>query len=504
MKKCALFTLLFNLILVFGQSQDWQPFPLQQRTFWETDSTIEMYYNDQLDTLALGTFQLLFGKQYYLGESEQPCFETVAEEYSPSNNPSEKVDTLMIQNEILFSAIHPEHIFYPWAEVGFSWTIENSSEIGAVDSISWTCYNTNTIDMFGEPQEVKNFLAQQFQDGIVVNEFGISLSKERGFMQWVPFEGWFETNPKIWTLKGWEKGSEYAGFANRVEQYFDQIQVGNVYKYTGFSGTSGTYCAIRQEVERDSVIEIIHTMSETTIHYYRTFKHECYSYIFDGEEYIGPFLDTTIYGETTTSRIYNYSDYTADLAATPNWFYYTSVDAYSINLHHVSPLKTSDNIQAIFEVSNRGPLTLPICQYAIDYCSSGYSLMEGVGLIMENTSCMSSGSRRDLIGYRQGEEEWGNIAQLVVSTSEKEKPSVQLKTYPNPNQGVFQVDIPQEFQQQPAQLELLDINGRIVYSTQVEWLPEWYQLNVEAVPSGIYLIRLRSNGKEGISRVVIQ
>ena len=58
------------LLGIIVQSQDWQPFPLQQRTFWENGPEIKMYYNDQVDTLGSNSYQLYFGKQYYLEESD--------------------------------------------------------------------------------------------------------------------------------------------------------------------------------------------------------------------------------------------------------------------------------------------------------------------------------------------------------------------------------------------------------------------------------------------------
>lgn len=503
MKNLLLVGLLCTIVWQI-QGQDWHPFPLQQRSYWAYGDEIKLYYNDFRDQLDTEATQLLFGKEYYLGESEQPCFDFIAGEFFQAPDPAKRVDTLIQHLAEVYPAQEPERIFRPWAVPGESWTVVNESNPGSIDSIVWTCYNSNMATVFGETVEVKNFLATRYQAGNILDEIPVTLSKNRGLINWLPFDHWFRLDPVVMELKGWKKDEQSAGFINQFESYFEGIQAGDVFKYEVSQGGSGYVCNRADLFERDSVMSIISTDSAITIQYYRKYQKWCYYYDEFGAGY---YLYSTSDGDTVVSRTYALADFINDLEATPDWFYYTDANYGFENLvtRHADTIRIATNDRITFAASNMDPIEWSTCQFGwVDICYDWYQLMEGVGIFWESRSCLTSGFNRRLIGYRQDEEEWGDISQLVVSAKEQATAVTMLKAFPNPNDGHFQVEIPRELQRQSAVLALFDISGRVVYQEILGVLPEIHSIAVDHLPSGVYTLKLNGHGVHAVSRVVVR
>lgn len=89
-----------------------------------------------------------------------------------------------------------------------------------------------------------------------------------------------------------------------------------------------------------------------------------------------------------------------------------------------------------------------------------------------------------------------NCNSLSVTSIDKRE----LSIYPNPNNGVFTINIPTNKQ---AEIMITDINGRVLYKEQVA-NKEKYTINISNKPNGIYMLQLTT--AEGIyhTKVLVQ
>jgi hypothetical protein len=90
-----------------------------------------------------------------------------------------------------------------------------------------------------------------------------------------------------------------------------------------------------------------------------------------------------------------------------------------------------------------------------------------------------------------------------LSNTEQEKAETIVKLMPNPNQGVFQVQILDGLQG-PFHWEMVDLTGRLMLSGQSNH--SMFTIQASQLSKGIYLLKMRApNGtKYKIERVVIR
>lgn len=95
---------------------------------------------------------------------------------------------------------------------------------------------------------------------------------------------------------------------------------------------------------------------------------------------------------------------------------------------------------------------------------------------------------------------------LVMSNATTLKNSTTLQCYPNPTNGLLNVLFSVETVDN-VQLELVDINGRIVIDLKEEKLEigvHQYQLSTEELVGGVYMLVVRVNGTTQTEKIVIQ
>jgi hypothetical protein len=94
----------------------------------------------------------------------------------------------------------------------------------------------------------------------------------------------------------------------------------------------------------------------------------------------------------------------------------------------------------------------------------------------------------------------------VLSDTDDERSFFEFGVFPNPNNGQYQVKWVSDYGG-PVLIELFDLYGRSLHrSTATKNSRKWqYQLNHGALPSGVYLLRLRlAEGQHAVRRVYIQ
>ena len=78
--------------------------------------------------------------------------------------------------------------------------------------------------------------------------------------------------------------------------------------------------------------------------------------------------------------------------------------------------------------------------------------------------------------------------------------NIQFGIYPNPAQN--SVTVKTTTYDEATQIHILDLNGRILYSTMVNI--DVTEINTTDLPAGIYLVRLSTNNKQTIRKLGIQ
>ena len=79
-------------------------------------------------------------------------------------------------------------------------------------------------------------------------------------------------------------------------------------------------------------------------------------------------------------------------------------------------------------------------------------------------------------------------------------PSVTMKVYPNPTQGVVHVDIDGGASHQRYAIRLFDDHGRKLYETQDEG--NTAQIDLSSYAAGIYLVELSVNGEHTTLKII--
>lgn len=99
-----------------------------------------------------------------------------------------------------------------------------------------------------------------------------------------------------------------------------------------------------------------------------------------------------------------------------------------------------------------------------------------------------------LLGLQTGGVRWFSLkppAYRPVSVTQNENKVLEFNIYPNPNQGFFTIDIPQN--RNRLQWEIIDVMGRVCLSGRIE--SERENISIHQLSSGIYVIQLYDGQK---------
>ncbi len=80
-----------------------------------------------------------------------------------------------------------------------------------------------------------------------------------------------------------------------------------------------------------------------------------------------------------------------------------------------------------------------------------------------------------------------------------------LSLYPNPAKEFTVIEIPESIQEDKLNLKLNDLSGRLILSRTINSVVStFYQLDLEEIPSGIYLIELGTNNQNWIQKLIVE
>ncbi len=94
------------------------------------------------------------------------------------------------------------------------------------------------------------------------------------------------------------------------------------------------------------------------------------------------------------------------------------------------------------------------------------------------------------------------LIDTTVSITESELFNTEIKVYPNPANTLLNIDFPYDYKIQNTTIEILDINGKIVLSTQP--LSVAIQLSIKKLNKGIYLVKIQNDRAFITRKIIIQ
>jgi len=481
--------LLFAFSSQAQSSTDWLPFSPGQRTYWESEDTVRLYYCDSTEVVD-GQTRQLFGAHYYYAEQDSLCFDRIIEDHPlPLELP--KVDTLFVEDDLIFKKVNEQEIrFYHTAPRRFAWFIPTPDATNW-DSLEIICTTVTA--------EEKTFALRAYRNRELVNDFGIQfrLHKNSGFSEFIPLEQLLRDTLRQYLRVGYHDGEEH-GFISSTDDFFGVYQVGDVLKWRNRKSYSyGSQVTIR----RDSILAIQSAQDTLTFLVQRSEAKEYYS---SGPPDYIDVLDSTRYSSHETRHILYTKSYGKHLQRTPDWFhleleYHPDVISY-IN---VEPIITDSLGDFVFTYRSGSFYSgyQDTCETSVvDGCYSTTTLSSGRGLLFESYLCLGGYTERRLLGYANAIAAFGDTSQIVVSTKKTTRTQLDFEIFPNPTEDVLHLRLPVPLLKTTFQLTIFDVHGKSMLEKTASGANE--QVHVAHLPKGIYFLKIETEKAIGTRRFV--
>lgn len=209
----------------------------------------------------------------------------------------------------------------------------------------------------------------------------------------------------------------------------------------------------------------------------------------------------TVYTDSTTLEFFNDTlksvvKTNPDFDKLPGEPVIESFTAYSMNMNN-SELRTKTIPSNLLIYGLQDSCLSPI---AGEGCVYNEKYIDGLGGPYYFCSgYVGDTEERKLVYYKKGETEWGD--KLVITGVQEIKTNNNLKFFPNPAESFITISNPSNTS--IKKIELIDFSGRIV---QLWKTPKQVgnTLNIQHIPSGIYLIKTSYEGGVNTEKLVIQ
>jgi hypothetical protein len=473
---------LFVLFLCFTHlSAQWQPFPLNQRTYWNTGSELKMYYCDSVLTTATGNEHFFGAKYYSVSTSNQVCTDSIRFLVTGSHiTPIQKVAA---NNNIWqFPLNQSQNIpFRVGANVGESWTIVVQQ--ANFDAIRFTCTHVEEMQILnGAIDSVKVYkvetLLNQNPVASPIQSQEYFLSKRFGLISYIPFEQLLAAQPDVHQLAGCINGSDRIGFTGDFRDFYGHYEPEQIYKYTSEVVVGGR---INYLTSRDSIVKVTPTSTSIKIEYYQQRR----TIINNTLPFQAPMYDTTFFNGLLTREIFQ----TDLFSKTPRWF--SHIGAYTQITAPIVEGANQDHLFTTLDTTFSSLKTPSLCLFPIvdgDLGRTTYSTK--YGLIYQNISSPSGPKRFELIGYKSDTEAWGDYAR--VSSVQSEFPlQSEITIQPNPVTDLLRLDYPSNLVPENLSYQICNMQGQIcgagTYTSA--------GVRVSELPNGIYILVINYENK---------
>ena len=499
------FIFLLAVIPIFAQD-NWDLFPLNQRSYIQIEDELFVHYNDSTETLPYQKRLHHFGIKYYQMPLDTCQYEFLTSQevfdYPPLLFPQN--DTLFSQKKYFYKIIEQDTlIFYHQKKPGFFWFIPSSTE----DSIKITVRNIEPEIINGYTDSVKTYSLEVWSEGQVVehpfNSFDLRLGKNLGLLNWISFEDLYYLNGLFHarTLFGFEKNGEKYGFTAAFSDYIHP-EVGEVYKYSIFSLLALDYGPGNSTkiFERDSIVKIWENENWLYTEVLRDIS-KTIQYNFT-EEIIYEFgQKDTLWYPKSLEKYFQYPPNLPFIEVYESNQYETALDLKIRNL------KVNPNTYISDESGNNWGYILNFddCHLTLseyyEQRNVGYNTRNG--LAFQNHTIFYSSHEgyfsKSLTGYKTADGiTFGDVG-IISSTKNPNIQALPIRLFPNPTKDYLYIELPKNQKHKRFFVEIYDKLGMLI-KTQ-----KWQMgspIEVINLPTGIYQIFIIGTHFQGKARFV--
>jgi hypothetical protein len=489
-------TLIFAALLCLANLQttqaqsatDWALFPTHQRTFWRTDTLLQMHYCDSVATNGAQTTHY-FGANYFMANQTNPCWDTVMNQYL--QGAPFPLTTCISQAGIwTLNAGNGQTVpFNSLATPGQSW---EAPLIGnGFVRVRFTCVGQAIQPILGGADSVKYFIintldasGQEVTTPLTGAEY--RLSKAHGLLQYAPFSQLTAAAPDYVLIEGYVKNGIRFGFTNDFLDYFGHFKVGQVYKYHTRNFIAPKVWEVTQ---RDSLTGVQMTTAGVTLQFEYSRMSRAYTIV--GGSFPNFILEwDTTYASGASSRTYQRSAFNV-LNLTPDWYHFGVLVHKQRRGQHDDWLFHWENKQTGFYAANGVCMPIQVDDYV---GPTVYSSKYGY-FFQNQTSLSPPPLYYDLIGYKDDNGFWGNLDR-ISSTNDAPDLSAQVLLYPQPAHDALMLQLPDALAGEALHYRVYTVQG----SEVKRGVLEQNTLKINDLGVGAYLLVL--HGTETPSVVV--
>lgn len=214
-----------------------------------------------------------------------------------------------------------------------------------------------------------------------------------------------------------------------------------------------------------------------------------------------PAYDTT-YTRDTIIRNYLTSNNFDDLDSLPYSFdvnYQASRGALSLEDHEGK--RYGNRVMKKYDFAAGYDVDTCVMELIDGFVLPGFYI-EGLGDPYRNNFTFNSDSwLRELVYYKKGNEIWGDSIdiQALMPTSTRQLDIQTLSLQPNPVKDFVLINLNDEIITD-AHIEVINANGQLVHHEQVDYLQNTYQVDVQNLINGFYIIRIWSGQRTWVGK----
>lgn len=484
----TLYALLALALPMMTTAQEWDLFPLGQRSYfqrmsWMGHEEIDMYLMDSVQVVNDEEI-LLFNAKLTVGGAED-CTQEIIQGLPWWTFDDNDISTLQRRNDTVFY-FTPQSLlpffFLPRAELGESWTVVSTHSANTYQEITITCVSIEEESFWGVTDSVKTFTmaANGSSPGQVpISNFTMRLSQNYGLLEFVPFDQFLVHPPSMnfssTRCLGINAGGVNLGFRlPGLHDYF-QLSTGDLRLWR-----SQQFPVMQPTITKyylDSVTDVAITADTIRITSYRWIERP-------GIDITGPFVQIETYSNLGSSAILNCPSGWVAAGYDPIW----QIDqdagvwikpdlSFSISSASGDTILMSSLYSEIFSVDTTSCFFMTPTDYGMER-----RLQTGIGVVelCQGSSQQFQPDCTTLIGSRIGGVVNGPIA---LGVSERSPDAASPLLYPNPVAEVLFLH--GDMQPQAPLCEILDATGKVVLSLR-------YQggIPVADLQQGAYVLRV--------------
>ena len=489
MKKLLLFFCIFSLTSTFAQ--DWQPFPLGQKSYFS--SNYSYIYTFETDYISnLGSYNKLYLKQFsddfpICKESLQVDYAVDARKFYNHDLPDSIIeinDSLIFFYNYNFYQSPYQVLFLPQTTVGYSWTSPYSSY--GIDSLIFTCTSITYDTICGSLYDsLKTYTIQAILNGNQINSIytniNIVLSKNYGFVNYLSFTQKYNYNNNYLSIIGIETptnkyGYELPDFNDYFHLSTGDVLIWQTYEDRPFPNTDTIF------YYHDSITSLISTTDSVVYYFDRTISNGSFG---------------------SSSVVYRKSEL-QPLFWNTNIMYINR--NFKINGSNVLDFGLIE-FQEIFDngITHRGYASAEYETFDTINCN-GFYLYDYTQRAAFNTKYgfyntshwyWDTGYELTIVGSTINGVQEGVLWSTLVTGIDNFENTSNIKIYPNPSQsGNFVLE-----SEEAKLVELISIDGKTVFSQTIN------QPKTEiktGLPKGLYFVKITfENKKQATQKLII-